>query len=88
MSFLEDTLADRRPRFARLHAHELCRDLECLRTELARVEALGGEGLMLRHRADWEVVDERGVLWGGPADTPSEALREMTENLERAEGRR
>ena len=31
-----------------LHAHEQCRSVEHLREELARVEALGGEGLMLR----------------------------------------
>ena len=30
------------------HAHELCRGLDHLREELQRVEALGGEGLMLR----------------------------------------
>ncbi len=29
-------------------AHELCRDLDHVRKELTRVEALGGEGLMLR----------------------------------------
>jgi DNA ligase 1 len=30
------------------HAHERCRDVEHLKAELARVEALGGEGLMVR----------------------------------------
>jgi DNA ligase-1 len=30
------------------HPHEICRGVEHLRDELARVEALGGEGLMLR----------------------------------------
>lgn len=30
------------------HAHERCRGVDHLRAELARVEALGGEGLMLR----------------------------------------
>jgi len=30
------------------HPHEVCRSLDHLREELARVEALGGEGLMLR----------------------------------------
>jgi DNA ligase-1 len=34
--------------YARPHAHEVCKDVGCLRAELARVEALGGEGLMLR----------------------------------------
>ena len=34
--------------YARSHAHVRCDGLEHLRAELARVEALGGEGLMLR----------------------------------------
>jgi DNA ligase-1 len=37
-----------RPAYALAHAQELCTDLDHLRRELARVEALGGEGLMLR----------------------------------------
>ncbi len=36
------------PTYAVAHAHALCKSLDHLRTELARVEALGGEGLMLR----------------------------------------
>jgi DNA ligase 1 len=48
VGFLQDALARCSPRFARLHAHEQCRNLDCLRAELARVESLGGEGLMLR----------------------------------------
>jgi DNA ligase-1 len=34
--------------YARVHAHETCRGVEHLKEELARVEALGGEGLMAR----------------------------------------
>lgn len=34
--------------WAEVHPHEPCRDVEHLRTRLAEVEALGGEGLMLR----------------------------------------
>jgi DNA ligase-1 len=34
--------------FILAHDHEVCRNVEHLRKELARVEALGGEGLMLR----------------------------------------
>ena len=34
--------------FASPHAHELCRSVDHLRSELTRIEALGGEGLMLR----------------------------------------
>lgn len=43
-----------------LHPHELCRSLEHLREELARVESLGGEGLMLRKPAS---VYEVGRSW-------------------------
>jgi DNA ligase-1 len=37
--------------YARVHEHIVCGGLEHLRTELARVEALGGEGLMARRPA-------------------------------------
>lgn len=48
MEFIRDTLlASERP-FALPLAHQQCKDLEHLRSELARVEGLGGEGLMLR----------------------------------------
>lgn len=36
------------PPYAIAHEHALCSDLDHLRKELARVEGLGGEGLMLR----------------------------------------
>lgn len=48
MAFLKDALATGAAKFARQHAQERCRSLEALRLELARIEALGGEGLMLR----------------------------------------
>lgn len=48
METLRDLFAERQPTYARLHPHERCKDLDHLRTELARVESLGGEGLMLR----------------------------------------
>ena len=48
VGFVKDALAGRGLKFARPHEHQLCKDLDCLRAELARVEALGGEGLMLR----------------------------------------
>jgi DNA ligase-1 len=41
-------IGERLPRFARMHEHVRCDDTDHLRRELARVEALGGEGLMLR----------------------------------------
>src|SRR5215470_15918080 len=48
MDFLKDALARRAAKFAQLHAQERCKSIEALRAELGRVEALGGEGLMLR----------------------------------------
>jgi DNA ligase-1 len=45
---LNDCLASHRPQFAQALQHDRCRGLDHLREELARVEALGGEGLMLR----------------------------------------
>jgi DNA ligase 1 len=48
LEFLADTFGRKAPRHAAHHPHEPCRGLDHLRTELARVEALGGEGLMLR----------------------------------------
>jgi DNA ligase-1 len=48
LDFLADLFARRPPQYARTHEHQRCRDLEHLLAELARVEALGGEGLMLR----------------------------------------
>jgi len=48
LAFLRDTLAGKRAKFAEPHGQQLCQNLACLRQELARVEALGGEGLMLR----------------------------------------
>jgi len=41
-------IAGRRLEFVRAHPHEPCESVEHLRSELKRVEALGGEGLMLR----------------------------------------
>ncbi len=37
-----------RPPYALAHEHRLCTDLDQLRRELAHIESLGGEGLMLR----------------------------------------
>jgi DNA ligase-1 len=48
LAFLKDALAKGTTKFASQHAHERCKSLEALRAELARIEALAGEGLMLR----------------------------------------
>ena len=46
--FLGDLVAQTSPPFASLLEQQQCRDADHLRAELERVEALGGEGLMLR----------------------------------------
>ncbi len=45
---LEECKAHVRGEFARVHEHAPCEGIDHLKSELARVEALGGEGLMLR----------------------------------------
>ena len=47
---VEQVVRANRPPYARAHEHVECADADHLRRELARVEALGGEGLMLRSR--------------------------------------
>ncbi len=48
LAAIETLLAARAVAHVRAHPHQLCRGLEHVREELARVEALGGEGLMMR----------------------------------------
>jgi DNA ligase-1 len=48
LRYLADTFARKSLSYAGMHAHVACTGLEHLRAELARVESLGGEGLMLR----------------------------------------
>jgi DNA ligase-1 len=48
LGFVNDCLRRQRPPHARAHDHVVCRGLDHMRQELARLEALGGEGLMLR----------------------------------------
>jgi DNA ligase-1 len=48
LELVRSWLAERASPYARSHVHERVRDVQHLRAELARVEALGGEGLMLR----------------------------------------
>lgn len=45
---IERIIATNKPLYALAHEHVLCTDLDHLRRELARIESLGGEGLMLR----------------------------------------
>jgi DNA ligase-1 len=56
LAFFHDFIARERPPFAVAHPHEVCRSLDHLQAELARVEGLGGEGLMLRKpRSKYEI---------------------------------
>lgn len=62
LAFLKDALANGAAKFARQHPHERCRNLEALKAELARVEALGGEGLMLRQPGSQYVAGRSSTL--------------------------
>jgi DNA ligase len=62
LDFLKDTLARGATKFARLHAHERCKNLDGLRAELSRIEALGGEGLMLRQPGSKYVAGRSSTL--------------------------
>ncbi len=48
MAYLQQLLDETQPKYARPHVQERCRDANHLKDELKRVEASGGEGLMLR----------------------------------------
>jgi DNA ligase-1 len=62
LAFLKDALASGAAKFARQHAQERCRGLDSLRAELARIEALGGEGLMLRQPGSKYVAGRSATL--------------------------
>jgi DNA ligase-1 len=48
LEYLRDSFAEHGPRHAELLRHERCRGANHLHSELERIHALGGEGLMLR----------------------------------------
>ncbi len=50
------------PKYAAAHPHILCTGVEHLRKELARVESLGGEGLMLRQPGSAYVTGRSSTL--------------------------
>ena len=62
LAFLKDALASGAAKFARQHAHDRCKSLESLRAELARIESLGGEGLMLRQPGSKYVAGRSSTL--------------------------
>lgn len=51
MAYIAQLLDESQPKYARPHAHERCSGADHVRDELARVEELGGEGLMMRKPA-------------------------------------
>jgi DNA ligase-1 len=48
LRFVGDFMKKHGPKYADIHAHALCKGIDHLQQELAKVEAQGGEGLMLR----------------------------------------
>ena len=62
LAAVKETLAPGGAKFAREHAHQRCKSLEALRTELARIESLGGEGLMLRQPGSKYVAGRSSTL--------------------------
>jgi DNA ligase-1 len=62
LAHVQKVLARAGAPYARSHAHVRCDGLEHLRAELARVEALGGEGLMLRQPGSEYVVGRSTTL--------------------------
>jgi DNA ligase-1 len=74
VKLLEQTLAARSPASTRAHAHERCNDLAHMRAELARVEALGGEGLMMRRPGSRYEVGRSSTLLKVKSFFDAEAL--------------
>jgi DNA ligase-1 len=62
LAFCKKALGRARVKFAAPHEHVVCKDLESLRAELARVESLGGEGLMLRKPGSAYVAGRSATL--------------------------
>ncbi len=48
LELVQEIMRENEPIYAQAHEHQLCKGLDHLRAELARLEALGGEGLMMR----------------------------------------
>lgn len=62
LAYLQDALAKGTAKFAIQHPHERCKNLGALRAELARIESLGGEGLMLRQPGSKYVAGRSATL--------------------------
>src|SRR4029077_17077939 len=73
LEFCRDVLQQNRPPHAVAHPHHVCTGFGRLRPELARVEALGGEGLMLRQPGSAYVVGRSTTLLKGKSFFDAEA---------------
>ena len=62
IAFLKESVRDWKNGFVSVHPHEMCRDVAHLREELQRIEALGGEGLMLRQPGSTYVAGRSSTL--------------------------
>jgi DNA ligase-1 len=62
LKFLADQLRPEKASFFAIHPHERCESLAKLKAELDRVDALGGEGLMLRQPASAYVAGRSFTL--------------------------
>ena len=62
LQFVRRSIEQYQPAHAQAHEHLLCKDIDHLRHELARVEALGGEGLMLRQPGSKYVTGRSATL--------------------------
>ncbi len=62
MRYLQDLLQQASPEFALAHAHARCQGIAHLKEELGRIEALGGEGLMLRQPGSLYVAGRSSTL--------------------------
>jgi DNA ligase-1 len=62
LTFLGDGVRKWKAKYAALHEHAVCQGADHLREELARVEALGGEGLMLRQPGSAYVAGRSATL--------------------------
>ena len=48
LDFITECMNEKKPPYAQAHKHQVCRGIQHLQEELARLESLGGEGLMMR----------------------------------------
>src|SRR5436190_15821745 len=62
VEMIKDAFAKGNSKFAQAHEHARCRSLDHLRAELARIEALSGEGLMLRQPGSKYVAGRSSTL--------------------------